>query len=238
MTAVIATEFRKINFGCGYDKRDGYLNVDVDAACAPDLLIVDDDYSVIPADAFDEILAHDVLEHIPRAQTASVLFDWARYLTVGGRLIVQTSSITGVAERLNALPDFASQHGWTICLFGNQAHPGDFHLTGFTENTLRVHLLAAGFEVGEFHLDQGWLLGVDAVKSLDWEAAVGIDERAKHADFVQALYPTALGREADRDGLTYLTTELKTGRMTRHDAARHLYGSPERLFVTASSHGL
>ena len=24
-------------------------------------------------------------------------------------------------------PTFAAQFGWTICLFGNQAHPGDFH---------------------------------------------------------------------------------------------------------------
>jgi hypothetical protein len=38
----------KLNIGCGQDKREGYLNVDVDPVCAPDLLIVDGDYSAIP----------------------------------------------------------------------------------------------------------------------------------------------------------------------------------------------
>ena len=59
----------KLNIGCGYDKREGYLNVDVDPACAPDLLIRDGDYSPIPRRQFEEVLAKDVLEHIPRAQT-------------------------------------------------------------------------------------------------------------------------------------------------------------------------
>lgn len=26
---------RKLNIGCGYDKREGYVNVDVDPACEP-----------------------------------------------------------------------------------------------------------------------------------------------------------------------------------------------------------
>lgn len=232
------TTFRKINFGCGYDKRDGYLNVDVDPACEPDLLIVDDNYSIIPSNSFDEILARDVLEHIPRAQTAGVLVDWADYLVIGGQLALQTSSIMGVARQLEATNDFAAHHGWSNCLFGNQAHPGDFHYTGFTETTLRVHLLAAGFDVGEFTLDDGWLLAVDGVKTTSWTSI--IEELTGHSDvdFVNALYPFALQREPDANGMTYMTTELAAQRITRRDAARHLFGSAERLFRTAEQHGL
>jgi hypothetical protein len=235
---VIATTLRKINFGCGYDKRDGYLNVDVDPACQPDLLIVDDDYSVIPSDSFDEILALDVLEHIPRAQTAAVLLDWADYLVMDGLLHVQTSSITGVAQQMATSPSFADQFGWTICLFGNQAHPGDFHYTGFTETTLRVHLLAAGFDVGAFSIDDGWLLSVDAVKTEAWTGVVTASAGRRDNVFVTELYQAAFGRDVDDNGLTYLTTELKAGRMTRRDAARHIYSSPERLFRTAERAGL
>lgn len=234
----ISTTLRKINFGCGYDKRDGYLNVDVDPACQPDLLIVGDDYSVIPSESFDEVLAHDVLEHIPRAQTAGVLFDWAGYLVTGGTLILQTSSIVGVAQQLQATPDFASQHGWSNCLFGNQAHPGDFHFTGFTETTLRVHLLAAGFDVGEFTLDDGWLLGVTGVKTWSWNELVAGCDGHSDREFVREIYSSAFDREPDDNGMQFLTTELKRKRMTRRDAARHLFGSPERLFRTAARHGL
>lgn len=234
----VRTTLRKINFGCGYDKRDGYLNVDVDPACAPDVLIVNDDYSVLPVDSFDEILALDVLEHIPRAQTAGVLLDWSDYLVMGGRLHVQTSSITGVAQQLAASPSFADQFGWTICLFGNQAHPGDFHFTGFTETTLRVHLLAAGFDVGPFSIDDGWLLSVDAVKTMSWTSVVRESKGLSDDRFVTDLYRAAFDRDADDNGRTYLTTELKRRRMTRRDAARHLYSSPERLFRTAQQAGL
>jgi hypothetical protein len=89
----------KLNFGCGYDKRDGYLNVDVDAACAPDLLIVDGDDSAIPRRYFSEVLAKDVLENVPLPQTLAALLDFADYLVLGGKLIIQTSNIQHPARR-------------------------------------------------------------------------------------------------------------------------------------------
>jgi len=229
---------RKLNFGCGYDKRDGYLNVDVDPACQPDLLILDDDYSVLPTAWFEEILAQDVLEHIPRSQTTRVLLEWSKFLVDGGRLHVQTSNIMGVAERMAAAPDFASHVGWTICLFGNQAHPGDFHFTGFTETTLRVHLLAAGFDLGPITLDDGWLFSVDATKVQSWSKMVDETAGLDTKKFITEIYRYAFDREPDPNGMTYLKTELKSKRMTRSDAALHLLGSPERLFRTADRAGL
>jgi predicted SAM-dependent methyltransferase len=93
---------RRLNIGCGHDKRAGYLNIDVDPACAPDLLIRGGDYSAIPFNYFDEIVAKDVLEHIGRADTLSALLDWASWLKIGGTIEIETSSILGVAEMLRA----------------------------------------------------------------------------------------------------------------------------------------
>lgn len=233
----ISTTLRKINFGCGYDKREDYLNVDVDPACEPDVLIVNDDYSVIPKNSFDEILANDVLEHVPRSRTSAVLLDWSEYLVVGGTLDVQTSSILGVAAQMSTAPTFADQFGWTICLFGNQAHPGDFHFTGFTETTLRVHLLAAGFDVGEFTLDDGWLLGVRSEKRYAWSQILVDTASAPDDEFIHELYRFAFDRQPDA-GAEYLRQELRHKRMTRDGAARHLLSSPERLFRTAQSNAL
>jgi len=61
----------KLNYGCGHNKLAGYLNVDIDPACQPDLLIKNGDTSAIPRDYFEEVLANDVLEHFPRTQTLS-----------------------------------------------------------------------------------------------------------------------------------------------------------------------
>lgn len=43
----------KLNIGCGYDKRDGYLNIDSDPACCPDILIIDNDLSGLPKGHFE-----------------------------------------------------------------------------------------------------------------------------------------------------------------------------------------
>jgi predicted SAM-dependent methyltransferase len=229
---------KRLNFGCGYDKRDGYVNVDSDPACAPDVLLVNNDLSVLPSNTFEEILALDVLEHIPRTQTLPVLVDWAELLVEGGRIRVETSSISGVAAKLASDPSFASQFGWTQCLFGTQAHPGDFHCTGFTDTTLSVHLLAAGFEISRLWVDDDWLLNVEAVKSHTWSTVVGRSSSMSDTRFIETIYQEVLGRTPDHDGERYLQTELGAHRMSRRQATRHLMTSAERLYVTAAKHNL
>ena len=54
---------RRLNLGCGFDHRDGYLNVDIKPEHEPDLLADIRDLSELPAGHFDEIVAIDV----PRA---------------------------------------------------------------------------------------------------------------------------------------------------------------------------
>ncbi|MDB5426113.1 MAG: hypothetical protein JWP28_722 [Phenylobacterium sp.] len=55
----------KLNLGCGFDKREGWLNVDGFAACEPDRLL---DIEATPWDletnAFEHILMKHVLEHV------------------------------------------------------------------------------------------------------------------------------------------------------------------------------
>ena len=57
----------RLNLGCGFDKRDGFLNVDKRAACRPDLVV---DLEALPwpwpADSVDEILLRHTLEHLGR----------------------------------------------------------------------------------------------------------------------------------------------------------------------------
>jgi hypothetical protein len=217
---------RMLNIGCGYDKRPGYLNIDMDPACEPDFLVGPDNADDLPADYFQKVLAKDVLEHIPRTQTLSALLQWARYLQLGGRLELQTSSIYGVVDMMRQQESFAYHYGMTVCMFGSQAHPGDFHYTGFTEQTLRVHLLAAGFMPISVKLCDGWLFHVQAMKYEDWttEPAEG--------DKIAFLSERALGRQPDPhhysvfEHISYL------------EAARIVYGSSERLFYVASKFGI
>lgn len=227
----------RLNIGCGYDKREGYLNVDVDPACAPDILIQDGDYSGIPRRQFEEVLAKDVLEHIPRAQTLAALLDFSDYLVDGGKLVLQTSSILGVAAKLQESSRYADHHGWTICLFGNQVHAGDFHHTGFTTVTLTVHLRAAGFRVDVLELRDDWLLYAEARKVENWAATAEDPGIRGDPEFLQAAYRHAFFRDVDETGTIHWGGALRNG-ATRKHVARELFSAPERLFRIADRDGL
>ncbi len=55
----------KLNLGCGFDKRPGWLNVDNFPACEPDrLLDIEATPWDLPTDGFDEVLLKHVLEHV------------------------------------------------------------------------------------------------------------------------------------------------------------------------------
>ena len=60
----------KVNIGCGFNKLDGYLNVDHFPECTPDILW-DLENTPWPFDdgTVDELVAHHVLEHLGQDTT-------------------------------------------------------------------------------------------------------------------------------------------------------------------------
>jgi len=157
---------RKINLGCGYDRREGYLNVDTDARTNPDLLADVREMPSLPSGHFDEIVALDVLEHLPRVDTDRALAEWSRLLRPGGTIRIRVPSYLHLAERLLCGGyDSDQHHRSTMHLaYGTQAHTGDFHHTCFTPLTLREHLHRAGLGVCGADVMDGWMFEVVAVK--------------------------------------------------------------------------
>jgi hypothetical protein len=148
----------KINIGCGWDKRADYLNIDSDPECHPDILIHNNDLSGLPQSHFEEALALDVLEHIPRAHTGGALFDWGLLLKPEGRLFLETSYIYGIIDVMRRTDTFEVAHNWSRCLFGNQAHPGDYHFSGYTHKPLRTYLKSAGFTPDNFDVREDLII--------------------------------------------------------------------------------
>src|SRR5262245_8445500 len=164
---------RRLNLGCGYDHRPGYLNVDNLARHEPDLLADVRDLSALPSDWFDEVLAHDVLEHLPRAATAPAIREWTRVLREGGTLSLRVPSFLHLAEVL-LCGDYQSPgfHAGIIqCAHGTQAYDGDFHFTSFTPLLLQQALNGVGLMPQSAKLLVGWMLEVVAMKG----AQAGID---------------------------------------------------------------
>jgi hypothetical protein len=156
---------RRLNLGCGFDRRDGYLNVDLHAFHEPDLVADVRDLSMLPAAAYDEILAQDVLEHLGRTDVVPTLREWARLLRPGGVLILRVPDLVGLLGLLVTRRARPEQEELVQCLYGTQAYDGDFHHNAFTEVLLRHYLHDAGFEPPEIRPMDEWMFDVRATRA-------------------------------------------------------------------------
>jgi predicted SAM-dependent methyltransferase len=214
---------RRLNVGCGYDRREGYLNVDLQAVHKPDLVADVTALPMLPSGWFEEILAQDVLEHLERARTAPALAEWSRLLAPEGVLHLRVPSLFGLFELL-ASPDrrdAARAEEIVHLMYGTQAYTGDYHLAGFTEATLDSHLRRAGLLVCEASIMHGWLFDVRARKC----ARLGDD-----GEFLHSAYFTILGRPIDADGLATHRRALAEG-TTRAAIEAGLRDSEEARFL-------
>jgi predicted SAM-dependent methyltransferase len=180
--------FKKLNLGCGWDLREGYINVDFQDFHKPDLVADVRELSSLPSGWFEEIVAQDVLEHLPRLDTPRTLAEWNRLLCIGGLLHLRMPNIVGLAELLVRAENagIENQKHLVQCLFGTQAYTGDWHLTSFTEPLVRHYLAEAGFDIVKLGSRDHWLFEVIAKKSRS-VAPVGADPRA--ASFTVAPFP-------------------------------------------------
>lgn len=148
----------RLNIGAGAEVIDGFESVDLirvaDHHWRMDALQVGDG-------EVDEIRSVHSLEHVGTKDVAKVLAEWHRALRTGGKLTVEVPDLDYVCRfwlsREN--PDWAME-----LLFGNQAHPGEYHMTGFDENRLRLCLAAAGFELQSFR--RYWSHGQDSLEAI------------------------------------------------------------------------
>lgn len=210
--------------GCGFDYREGYLNVDLHERHKPDLVADATHLPMLPSAHFEEILAQDVLEHFERAKTAPALAEWSRLLAPDGVLHVRVPSLFGMFELL-AHPhhrDAEKAEEIIHLMYGTQAYTGDFHLAGFTAATLDAHLRRAGLLVCEATVEHGWLFDIRARKT---------DRLASNREFLHGAYFSILGRPADPQGLIDFERALTDGRLTRDTLEETLRDSEEAKFI-------
>jgi len=211
---------RKLNLGCGFDYREGWLNVDLQSMHDPDLIADVTALPMLDGGAFEEILAQDVLEHFERAKTGVALAEWSRLLRPNGVLQLRVPSLFGMFELL-ARPDRRDpeQAEEVIHLmYGTQAYTGDYHLAGFTAATLARHLTNAGLLVCEAQIKDEWLFDVKARKAT---------QLPNDHEFLHYAYFTILHRPADPVGLEGYLMAMSSGEMDRERVVESLVQSEE-----------
>ncbi len=213
----------RINLGCGWDIRPGWLNVDLFDMHKPDLVADVTSLPMLPDAAFQEVLAQDVLEHLARNKVAPALNEWSRLLAPGGTITLRVPSLPDAAAMLSLPerqpPDKADEIIHLI--YGTQAYGGDFHLSGYTFRTLAHQLAGAGLLICEARLRDQWLIEAVARKT---PALRSVEER------VHNRYVWIMGRPADEAGLAALSTAVRAGDLSDAALDNMLWGSDEASF--------
>jgi len=156
----------KLNLGCGFDIKEGYLNVDFQSFHKPDIVADICNLIMLPSNYYEEIIAQDCLEHIPRPKTQSVLLEWSRLLKPSGKLVLRVPNVVGLLGLFskNEYKSIEKQQELMQCLFGTQAYDGDFHYTGFTELLIKYYLESAGLTILSITPKDEWLFNIIAQK--------------------------------------------------------------------------
>ena len=158
---------KKLNLGCGFDKKKGYLNVDFQEFHKPDLVADIKDLSMLPTEYFEEIIAQDVLEHFPRNETIKVLKKWSTLLKKDGILKLRVPNLIGLLSLFleERFQNIEGQNQLVNNLYGTQAYFGDWHYTGFTKIILDNFLENAGFGNVKYQDKDEWLYEITARKN-------------------------------------------------------------------------
>lgn len=137
----------KLNLGCGPDRRAGYWNVDIRSEVEPDIVA---DVRRLPTalSGVSEILAQDILEHLPIDEIRPTLADWRWRLKDGGLLVLRVPDLEACVRWLDAKPMLIYN------IFGGQDYPENTHLSGFTAARLERILIDAGFAIRMIESDR------------------------------------------------------------------------------------
>jgi hypothetical protein len=86
----------KLNYGCGRDYREGWVNVDVNPAVRADLHLEAGASLPFPNGTFEEVLLDNVLEHISKDHLFSFLDEIHRVCKVGALVRIYVPHYTSV----------------------------------------------------------------------------------------------------------------------------------------------
>ena len=137
---------KTLNLGCGTEKIDGAINVDMSEKANPDMLFDISKRFPLEDETFDEVYFFHCIEHLEKFKHGFVLCEIHRVLKLGGTLYMSYPEFEKILqcwlENRNGNRKF-----WEATIYGRQLYPGDYHMAAM--NTLEVRQLFddIGFKV-------------------------------------------------------------------------------------------
>ena len=109
---------KKLNLGCGNDKRAGWLNIDANKKCKPDVVAPAHKLSIFHNNTVDTIMALHLFEHLTYLQACKALREWHRVLRPGGLLWLELPDFDRCIEIIGKYKDPKGYDMGMIGLFG------------------------------------------------------------------------------------------------------------------------
>jgi SAM-dependent methyltransferase len=138
----------RLNMGCGEKKKGGFLNVDVDLAVQPDVVVSLGSTLPFASGTFLLVEAYHVVEHVYPWISLDIWKEFRRILKPGGKLAIECPNIEAACAWLVQNSQYGpdSQMGmWAIYGDPNAKNPLQMHKWGYTPITLGGYLKQAGF---------------------------------------------------------------------------------------------
>jgi uncharacterized protein DUF4214 len=155
------------------------------------------------------------------------LVEWNRVLRAGGMVRIRVPDLQSLAAMVLSGENTASV---MAMLFGTQSYAGDFHMSGFTAESLTGMLQTAGFSAPSIQILDGWLLSAQASKvhSVESDAfKLAKDGNLSDTEFVKSIYLVLMGREADTPGIEHWVQSLRERARDRYQVISTIASSDE-----------
>jgi SAM-dependent methyltransferase len=134
-----------LNLGCGANKIDNCVNVDVEESCNPDIV---HDFTKAPlpfeSDVFDEVYLFHTIEHISKRFHRAIFYEIHRVLKPDGMLIVSFPEFSKCFENWKTNKN-GQKEFWEATLYGRQLYNSDYHVCAMDAHDFSVFLMYAGF---------------------------------------------------------------------------------------------
>lgn len=139
----------KLHLGCGNTYFKGYVNIDYPQSEHTVMKPVADVYTDFTKlkyedGSVDEIRAHHVFEHFNRAEALKLLFQWRRWLKLGGVLHLETPDFD-MSLFYYAFGSWKTKMEVGRHMFGSQEAKWAYHLDFWSRRKFNRVLRAAGF---------------------------------------------------------------------------------------------
>jgi len=134
----------KVHLGGSRTVLPGYVNVDKYLAFRGEVTQDDalDFMRKLPPDSVEHVVTKHMIEHLPRVRADLLIYECFRTMKSGAELLIECPDVRYAMRR------FLEEGGeWLNDIFGLQRHGGDYHLWGYTPETLRALLEKRGFQV-------------------------------------------------------------------------------------------